>query len=110
MFGRSNLGLITAIVGADQLRAMHAPPALLLPMLTIMSAWLDFLIASGSAKWTAMAPVAKVQNLKDGREFESLSLRQTVNYDVLGGTCERCPTAGWAALGIVPRLCSLLFG
>jgi p-aminobenzoyl-glutamate transporter AbgT len=23
-----------------------------------MSAWLDFLIASGSAKWTAMAPVA----------------------------------------------------
>ena len=37
---------------------MHAPPALLLPMLTTMSAWLDFLIASGSAKWTAMAPVA----------------------------------------------------
>lgn len=26
-------------------------------MLTTMSAWLDFLIASGSAKWTAMAPV-----------------------------------------------------
>ena len=58
MFGWSNLGPITAIVGADQLRAMHAPPALLLPMLTTMSAWLDFLIASGSAKWTAMAPVA----------------------------------------------------
>ena len=58
MFGWSNLGPITAIVGADQLRAIHAPPALLLPMLTTMSAWLDFLIASGSAKWTAMAPVA----------------------------------------------------
>jgi aminobenzoyl-glutamate transport protein len=58
MFGWSNLGPITAIVGADQLRAMHAPPALLLPTLTTMSAWLDFLIASGSAKWTAMAPVA----------------------------------------------------
>ena len=58
MFGWSNLGPITAIVGADQLRALHAPPALLLPMLTTMSAWLDFLIASGSAKWTAMAPVA----------------------------------------------------
>jgi aminobenzoyl-glutamate transport protein len=57
MFGWSNLGPITAIVGADQLRAMDAPPALLLPMLTTMSAWLDFLIASGSAKWTAMAPV-----------------------------------------------------
>jgi len=58
MFGWSNLGPITAIVGADQLRAMNAPPALLLPVLTTTSAWLDFLIASGSAKWTAMAPVA----------------------------------------------------
>ena len=56
MFGWSNLGPITAIVGAEQLRAMNAPPALLLPLLTTMSAWLDFLIASGSAKWTAMAP------------------------------------------------------
>ena len=58
MFGWSNLGPMTAIVGADQLRTMHVPSALLLPMLTTMSAWLDFLIASGSAKWTAMAPVA----------------------------------------------------
>jgi aminobenzoyl-glutamate transport protein len=58
LFGWSNLGPITAIVGADQLRAMHAPPALLLPTLTAMSAWLDFLISSASAKWTAMAPVA----------------------------------------------------
>ena len=28
-----------------------------MPLLTTASAWLDFLIASGSAKWTAMAPV-----------------------------------------------------
>lgn len=58
LFGWSNLGPLTAIVGAEQLRAMNAPPALLLPMLTTLSAWLDFLIASGSAKWTAMSPVA----------------------------------------------------
>ncbi len=58
MFGWSNLGPITAIAGAEQLRAMNAPPALLLPLLTTMSAWLDFLIASGSAKWAAMSPVA----------------------------------------------------
>jgi aminobenzoyl-glutamate transport protein len=58
MFGWSNLGPITAIAGADQLRAMAAPPAVLLPLLATMSAWLDFLIASGSAKWAAMAPVA----------------------------------------------------
>ncbi|MBV1687377.1 AbgT family transporter [Novosphingobium sp. G106] len=57
MFGWSNLGSITAIRGAAQLRALDAPPALLLPLLTTASAWLDFLIASGSAKWTAMAPV-----------------------------------------------------
>lgn len=58
MFGWSNLGPITAITGAEELRAMGAPPALMLPLLTTASAWLDFLIASGSAKWTAMAPVS----------------------------------------------------
>lgn len=58
MFGWSNLGTITAIVGAEQLRAMNAAPAFLLPLLATMSAWLDFLIASGSAKWAAMSPVA----------------------------------------------------
>ena len=57
MFGWSNLAPITAINGAAVLRDLGAPPALLLPLLTTASAWLDFLIASGSAKWTAMAPV-----------------------------------------------------
>jgi aminobenzoyl-glutamate transport protein len=57
MFGWSNLGSITAIQGAAQLRALDVPAPLLLPILTTASAWLDFLIASGSAKWTAMAPV-----------------------------------------------------
>lgn len=58
MFGWSNLGPITAITGAGLLRESGAPTALMLPILTTASAWLDFLIASGSAKWTAMAPVA----------------------------------------------------
>lgn len=58
MFGWSNLAPISAINGAAFLRSLDAPPALLLPLLTTASAWLDFLIASGSAKWTAMAPVA----------------------------------------------------
>jgi aminobenzoyl-glutamate transport protein len=58
MFGWSNLAPITAINGAGFLRSLDAPPALLLPLLTTASAWLDFLIASGSAKWTAVAPVA----------------------------------------------------
>jgi aminobenzoyl-glutamate transport protein len=58
MFGWSNLAPIVAIEGAEALRQLDAPPALLLPLLATASAWLDFLIASGSAKWTAMAPVA----------------------------------------------------
>ncbi len=58
MFGWSNLAPIVAIEGAQALRELNAPPALLLPLLATASAWLDFLIASGSAKWTAMAPVA----------------------------------------------------
>ncbi len=58
MFGWSNLAPISAINGAAVLRSLDAPPALLLPLLTTGSAWLDFLIASGSAKWTAVAPVA----------------------------------------------------
>lgn len=58
MFGWSNLAPIVAIEGAALLRELDAPPALLLPLLATASAWLDFLIASGSAKWTAMAPVA----------------------------------------------------
>ena len=58
MFGWSNLAPITAIHGAAYLRTLDVPAALLLPLLTTASAWLDFLIASGSAKWTAMSPVA----------------------------------------------------
>jgi aminobenzoyl-glutamate transport protein len=58
MFGWSNLGPIVAIKGASALRALDAAPVLLLPLLATASAWLDFLIASGSAKWTAVAPVA----------------------------------------------------
>lgn len=56
MIGWSNLGPILAVSGADALRSMNAPPALLLPALTTASAWLDFLIASGSAKWAAVSP------------------------------------------------------
>ena len=57
MFGWSNLGPIAAINGAAQLREIGAPPALMLPILATASAWLDFLIGSASAKWTALAPV-----------------------------------------------------
>jgi aminobenzoyl-glutamate transport protein len=58
MFGWSNLGPITAIIGAQSLRELDAPTAVLLPLLSTLSSWLDFLIASASAKWTVMSPVA----------------------------------------------------
>ena len=57
MFGWCNLGPITAIMGADLLKELGVPPALLLPMLTTLTAWLDFLIGSQSAKWTVMSPI-----------------------------------------------------
>jgi aminobenzoyl-glutamate transport protein len=58
MFRWSNLGPITAIKAATALRDLDAPVMFLLPMLTAMTAWFDFVVSSGSAKWTAMAPVA----------------------------------------------------
>lgn len=57
MFGWSNLGPISAIVGADALTGLGVPAWLLLPLLTTLTAWLDFLIGSQSAKWTVMSPI-----------------------------------------------------
>lgn len=58
MFRWSNLGPIAAIKAAGALRDLDAPFVFLLPALTAMTAWFDFVVSSGSAKWTAMAPVA----------------------------------------------------
>jgi aminobenzoyl-glutamate transport protein len=57
MFGWSNLGLISAVHGADALRSANLPAPLLLAAIVLFSAALNLLIGSASAKWALLAPV-----------------------------------------------------
>ncbi|HZG46960.1 MAG TPA: AbgT family transporter [Allosphingosinicella sp.] len=57
MFGWSNLGLISAVHGADGLRSMNLPAPVLLGSIVLFSAGLNLLIGSASAKWALLAPV-----------------------------------------------------
>ena len=57
MFGWSNLGLITAVHGADTLRSMALPAPLLLAAIVLFSALLNLFVGSASAKWALLAPV-----------------------------------------------------
>lgn len=57
MFNWSNLGLITAVHGADLLRSLALPAPVLLAVIVLFSAGLNLLIGSASAKWALMAPV-----------------------------------------------------
>ncbi len=57
MFGWSNLGLISAVSGADFLRQLDLPAPLLLASIVVLSAALNLLIGSASAKWALLAPV-----------------------------------------------------
>ncbi len=57
MFGWSNLGLITAVEGADLLRASGLPAWALLVMIVLFSALLNLFVGSASAKWALLAPV-----------------------------------------------------
>ncbi len=57
MFGWSNLGLISAVHGADALRAANLPAPVLLGAIVIFSAALNLIVGSASAKWALMAPV-----------------------------------------------------
>jgi aminobenzoyl-glutamate transport protein len=57
MFSWSNLGLITAVHGADGLRSMALPAPLLLAAIVLLSGALNLLIGSASAKWALLGPV-----------------------------------------------------
>ncbi|HYG27447.1 MAG TPA: AbgT family transporter [Caulobacteraceae bacterium] len=57
MFSWSNLGVITAINGAEALKASGMPMVVLLLGVVLMTAVLDLFIGSASAKWAAIAPV-----------------------------------------------------
>ena len=57
MFTWSNLGVIIAIHGAETIRATGLPFPVLLMAIVVLTAALDMLIGSASAKWAAIAPV-----------------------------------------------------
>jgi aminobenzoyl-glutamate transport protein len=57
MFNWSRLGPISAIAGADVLRELALPKAVLLVSVLLFSSFLDLFIGSATAKWSALAPV-----------------------------------------------------
>ncbi|WP_144098472.1 AbgT family transporter [Croceicoccus sediminis] len=57
MFAWSNLGLVMAVEGADQLRASGLPAWAMLAAIVIFAGVLNLFIGSASAKWAVVAPV-----------------------------------------------------
>ncbi len=57
LFGWSNLGIITAVAGANGLRAIGFEGAPLLVALIALAASINILVGSASAKWAFLAPI-----------------------------------------------------
>ena len=57
MFGWSNLGLITAVHGADAIQNSGLPLPVVLGLIVLFSALLNLFVGSASAKWALLAPV-----------------------------------------------------
>ena len=57
MFGWSNLGLISAVHGADAIQSSGLPLPLVLGMMVLLTGLLNLFVGSASAKWALLAPV-----------------------------------------------------
>lgn len=57
MFNWSNLGLISAVHGADAIQSSGLPLPIVLGLIIIFSAILNLFVGSASAKWALLAPV-----------------------------------------------------
>ena len=57
MFKWSNLGVISAVVGADGLRSLGIEGSPLLVGLILLAAIINILVGSASAKWAFLAPI-----------------------------------------------------
>lgn len=57
MFGWSNLGLVSAVHGADAIQSTGLPLPIVLGLIIIFSATLNLFIGSASAKWALLAPI-----------------------------------------------------
>jgi aminobenzoyl-glutamate transport protein len=56
-FGRSNLGALLALEGADVLEALALPAGVTLVGVILMTTFVNLFIGSSSAKWALLAPV-----------------------------------------------------
>ena len=56
-FADSNIGALIALKGTDALRALAMPPAVTIVGIVLLTAVIDFLVPSASAKWALLAPV-----------------------------------------------------
>ena len=57
MFNWSNLGLITAVHGADAIKNSGLPLSIVLGLIVLFAALLNLFVGSASAKWALLAPV-----------------------------------------------------
>ena len=57
MFNWSNLGIITAVHGADGIKSLQLPLPASVGLLVLFSALLNLFVGSASAKWALLAPV-----------------------------------------------------
>lgn len=57
MFGWSNLGLITAVHGADAIQHSGLPLPIVIGLIILFAALLNLFVGSASAKWALLAPV-----------------------------------------------------
>lgn len=56
-FGKTNLGLILAVNGAEGIKSLGVPSLPLMLIVILFFALINILIASSSAKWTLLAPI-----------------------------------------------------
>ena len=56
-FGRSNLGALFALKGATLLQTLQLPPQVTIVGIIIVTAMVNLLIGSASAKWALLAPI-----------------------------------------------------
>ena len=57
MFGWSNLGIISAVHGADAIQASGLPLPAVIGLIVLFAALLNLFVGSASAKWALLAPV-----------------------------------------------------
>jgi len=56
-FGKSNLGALLAVEGADILKSMALPGSITLMGIVLLTAFVNLLVGSASGKWALLAPI-----------------------------------------------------